>query len=159
MILHMLSFLIKISALRIAECADFQKCGTQFFFVLIWWKPKILRVLSIWGPLLGFWEVILTFFWGFFAKSIQIKGICFENENYSFFTVNPILHGLLEIHYYMGGSKRSPPIKIHQNDSNLVKRHFLAKIDYCCPLFTHFKFNYYHFWPQKGSKIDAFLHV
>ena len=30
-----------------------------------------------------------------------------------------------------------PPIKIYQNDSNLVKRHVLAKIDYFCPLFMH----------------------
>ena len=31
--------------------------------------------------------------------------------------INPILHGLLEVCYYMGGgSKQFPPIKIHQND-------------------------------------------
>ena len=65
---------------------------------------------------------------------------------------NPILHGLLEIRYYMGGSKQSPPIKIHQNDSDLVKRHVLTKIDYFCPLFMHLELNYYHFWPKKGPK-------
>ena len=27
-----------------------------------------------------------------------------------------------------GGSKRSPPVKIYQNDSNLGKRHVLAKL-------------------------------
>ena len=45
----------------------------------------------------------------------------------------------------LGGSKRSPPIKISQNDSNLVKRHVLAKIDHCCPLFMHLELNHYHF--------------
>ena len=44
------------------------------------------------------------------------------------------------------------PTKIHQNDSNFVKRHALANIDYCCPLFMHFELNYYHFWPKKGQK-------
>ena len=44
-----------------------------------------------------------------------------------------------------GGIKTIPPIKSHQNDSNLVKRHVLAKIDYCCPLFMHLELNHYHF--------------
>ena len=51
-----------------------------------------------------------------------------------------------------GGSKQSPPIEIHQKDSNLVKRHVLAKIDYCYPLFMHLDLNHYHFWPQNGPK-------
>ena len=66
--------------------------------------------------------------------------------------LNPILHRLLEIRYHMGGIILIPPIKIHQNDSNLVKIHVLAKIDYCCPLFMHLELNHYHFWPQKGPK-------
>ena len=76
------------------------------------------------------------------------------------FVLNPILHGLLEIRYYMGGIKTIPPIKIHQNDSNLVKRHVLAKIDYFCPLFMHLELNKYHFRPQKGPKNSCvFTHV
>ena len=51
-----------------------------------------------------------------------------------------------------GGSKRSPPIKIYQNDSNLEKKHVLAKIDHSCPLFMHLELNYYHFWPKIGPK-------
>ena len=35
------------------------------------------------------------------------------------------------------------PTKIHQNNSNFVKRHALANIDYCCPLFMHFELNHY----------------
>ena len=69
-----------------------------------------------------------------------------------FMGFNTILHGLLEILYHMGGDQTIPPIKIHQNDSNLVERHVLAKIDYCCPLFMHLELNHYHFWPQKGPK-------
>ena len=65
---------------------------------------------------------------------------------------NPILHELLEIHYCMGRSKWFPLIKIYQNDSNLVKMHVLAKINYCCPLLMHLKLNYYHFWLKKGQK-------
>ena len=56
--------------------------------------------------------------------------------------INPILHGLLEVHNSMGEIKTIPPIKIHQNDSNLVKRHVLAKTDYFCPLFMHLELNY-----------------
>ena len=37
------------------------------------------------------------------------------------------------------------PVKIHRNDSNLVKRHVLAKIDCFCSLFMHLELNYYHF--------------
>ena len=51
-----------------------------------------------------------------------------------------------------GGSKGSPPVKIYQNDSNLGKRHVLAKIDHSCPLFMHLESNYYHFWPKIGPK-------
>ena len=63
--------------------------------------------------------------------------------------------------FYMGfwryvntwvGIKTIPPIKIHQNDSNLEKSHVLAKIDHSCPLFMHLELNYYHFWPKKGHK-------
>merc|ERR1712117_627870 len=51
-----------------------------------------------------------------------------------------------------GGSNRPPLVKSSKNDSNLVKRHVLAKIDYCCPLLMHLKLNYYHFWLKKGQK-------
>ena len=36
-----------------------------------------------------------------------------------------------------GGSKRPPWLKTKKNDSSLVKRNILAKIDYYCPLFMH----------------------
>ena len=55
----------------------------------------------------------------------------------------------------MGGMKMIPPIIIHQNSSNLVKRHDLAKIDYCCPLFMHLELNHYHFLLQKGPKNEC----
>ena len=51
-----------------------------------------------------------------------------------------------------GGSIWPPLVKSKKNDWNLVKRHVLAKIDYCCPLFMHLELNHYHFWPQKGPK-------
>ena len=68
--------------------------------------------------------------------------------------VNPILHGLLEIPHYMGGGLNqndSPPIKIHLNDSNLAKRHVLAKVDYFCPSFMHLELKNCHFWPLKET--------
>lgn len=32
--------------------------------------------------------------------------------------INPILHGLFKIPYYMGGSNRSPPTKLTENAKN-----------------------------------------
>ena len=43
-------------------------------------------------------------------------------------------------------------ISRERSRNKLGKRHFLAKIDYCCPLFMHLKLNYYHFWLKKGQK-------
>ena len=52
-----------------------------------------------------------------------------------------------------GGVKSTPLIKSEKNDYwNLVKRHFLAKIDCVCSLLMHLKLNYYHFWLKKGQK-------
>ena len=67
-------------------------------------------------------------------------------------SLTPLYMGFWRYVITWEGIKTIPPIKIHQNDSNLVKRHVLAKIDYCCPLFMHLELNYYHFWPQKGPK-------
>ena len=55
----------------------------------------------------------------------------------------------------MGGIKTIPPIKIHQNDLNLVNRH-----ECYCTLFTHLKLNDFHFWPPKGPKNKCiFTHI
>ena len=52
---------------------------------------------------------------------------------------------------YGGGSFWPPWLKL-EKWLKLGKRHFLAKIDCCCPLFMHLELNYYHFWPKKGQK-------
>ena len=51
-----------------------------------------------------------------------------------------------------GGVFLTPPWLKLEKWLKLGKRHFLAKIDYCCPLFMHLKLNYYHFWLKKGQK-------
>ena len=51
-----------------------------------------------------------------------------------------------------GGVFLTPPWLKLEKWLKLGKRHFLAKIDYCCPLFVHLELNYYHFWPKKGQK-------
>ena len=63
---------------------------TNFFFVLIWWKPKILRVLSIWGPLLGFWEVILTIFEAFLPNLSKIREFALKTKILPF---SPLRYG------------------------------------------------------------------
>jgi len=88
-------------------------------------------------------------FWAFSlpTSSTQFKLIVYVDcDNLAFVNLFLTL-------FYMGfwsyvitwGIVLIPPIKIHQNDSIVVKRHVLAKIDCFCPLFMHLELNYYHF--------------
>ena len=61
---------------------------------------------------------------------------------------NPILYGL----FFIRQKTPPPPWLKLEKWLKLGKRHFLAKIDCCCPLFMHLELNYYHFWPKKGQK-------
>ena len=91
---------------------------------------------------------------------------------------NPIPHGLFLYVNTWGGLFDPPWLKL-EKWLKLGKRHFLAKIDCCCPLqggpyllghfsslkvlksgpkdmahpvFMHLELNYYPFWPKKGQK-------
>ena len=81
------------------------------------------------------------------GRSIQVQ-LRFFKECF-----NPILYGLFLYVKIRGGSFWPPPpwLKL-EKWIKLGKRHFLAKIDYCCPLFMHLELNYYHFWLKKGQK-------
>ena len=86
--------------------------------------------------------------WTAIKQHINIETRIFNNpldqDEESF---ESIIEDAFQVHYpltlfYMGfwryvntwgGSKQSPPIKIYQNDSNLEKKHVLAKIDHSCP--------------------------
>ena len=61
-------------------------------------------------------HVIQAFSLRYLHKKHEPKGLLdIFILNTAYQPINPILHGLLEIRYHMGGgSKRSPPIKIYQ---------------------------------------------
>ena len=92
------------------------------------------------------------------AKNAKLQPIWFSAPVSWYLEITLFYMGFWKYVIILGeGSKRSPPpaptpIKIHQNDLNLVKWHVLAKIDYHCPFFMHLDLNYYNFWPQKGPK-------
>ena len=92
--------------------------------------------------------LIKLFLWAF-QNSIKVN---LYKAAMVFWAFNPILYGLfLYVKIRVGGLFDPPWLKL-EKWLKLGKRHFLAKIDYCCPLFMHLELNYYHFWLKKGQK-------
>ena len=83
-----------------------------------------------------------------FDLLLFINSLATQLHNISF---NPILYGLFLYVKIRGGLFNPPWLKL-EKWLKLGKRHFLTKIDCCCPLFMHLELNYYHFWLQKGPK-------
>ena len=97
----------------------------------------------------------------FFLRKTKLRSNCnhdfksFYSESY----INPILHGLLEIRYHMGGSKRSPPLKSIKSNKTRLKCMFWQKQIIFTPNFGIRKLISSIFDPKKGPMQNAFLHV
>ena len=55
--------------------------------MILGWKSKLWSVFSIWGPFLGVWEAILSYFGLFLSNLSKNRGISEKNENFHFFPV------------------------------------------------------------------------